>query len=576
MATDESQFDTVVDVLSVGSGAGGMVSALTTKAAGFDVLVIDKSDVFGGSTAMSGGGAWMPNSPFFQRIGQGDDPESTYQYLLKIAGDKVAHERLRRYVEAAPKTMAFLESQSTWLREGFWWNKGYADYHPDLGGQPTGRGLWAVPIDRRVLGEMEPLLRTGTARIRGLPSGMWLTGRDLHSINRLRWNVSLSPYKTLVTMIVRKFRAHVFHERMAANGSALATRLMMTLRDKGIPVWLNTPMRSLILDDSGRVIGVEAERDGKPYRIRARHAVVMATGGFENNPTMRPKYQPTVGTGWSMANPDSQGDGQRAGEAIGAALDLMNESWWFPVIKMPGSVFGSVAERQYPGQFIVNAAGKRFVNEASPYVDFGRAQIAGHETGASHIPGYMILDDRAFKRNFICGHFPGRPIPKDWLSSGLVKRADTIEALAEQLGIDPVSLRETQERFNNFARHGRDEDFKRGDSVYDHFYADPSQPNPNLMEVSQPPYYAFQVYPGDLGTKGGLLTDEDARVLSTDGSVIPGLYACGNASSSVMGNDYAGPGATIGPAMTFAWVAGRHIADSAQQPTDREPIGATQ
>lgn len=565
MAKDESEFDHVVDVLCVGSGAGGMVTALTAKAAGLDALVIEKADVFGGSTAMSGGGAWVPNAPFFQRIGQGDDPESTYRYLLNIAGEDVSHQRLRRYVDAAPEMMGFLESQSTYLREGFWWNKGYADYHPDRGGQPLGRGLWSSPIDRRVLGDMEGSLRTGTPRIRGLPSGMWLTGRDLHSINRLRWNVGLSPYKTLMTMIVRWLRAHLLGERMAANGSALATRLFMTLREKGIPLWLNTPMRSLVTDDTGRVIGVEAERDGRPFRIGARYGVMMATGGFENNPEMRPQYQATVGTGWSMANPDSQGDGQRAGEAIGAALDLMSEAWWFPVIKLPGMKFGSVAERQYPGQFIVNSQGRRFVDEASPYVDFGRAQIAAHETGISHIPAYMIIDDRAWNRNFICGHFPGRAMPKDWLSSGLVKKADTIEGLAEQLGMPPENLRQTLDRFNNFARHGRDDDFHRGDSIYEHFYGDPSQPNPNLMELSTPPFYSFEVYPGDLGTKGGLLTDEDARVLKPDGSVIPGLYACGNASASVMGKDYAGPGATIGPAMTFAWVGGRHIARTARE-----------
>jgi 3-oxosteroid 1-dehydrogenase len=428
-----------------------------------------------------------------------------------------------------------------------------------------GRGVWASPIDRRVLGDMEASLRTVRGRIRGLPSGMWLTSRDLHSINRLRWNLSVSPYKTLGTMIARWLRAHLLGERMAANGSALVIRLFMTLREMGVPLWLSTPMRTLVTDETGRVIGVEAERNGRTFRIGARYGVMVATGGFENNPEMRLKYLATVGTGWSTASPDNQGDGQRAGEAIGAALELMSEAWWSPVIKLPGTLFGSVAERQYPRQFIVNSLGLRFVNEASPYVDFGRAQIAAHETGVSHIPAYMIIDDGARKRNFICGHFPGRAMPTDWLSSGLVKKADTVEGLAEQLAMPPENLRHTLDRFNDFARHGRDDDFHRGDSVYEHFYGDPSQRNPNLMELSTPPFYSFEVYPGDLGTKGGLLTDEDARVLKPDGSVIPGLYACGNASASVMGNDYPGPGATIGAAMTFAWVGGRHIAQEAAE-----------
>jgi succinate dehydrogenase/fumarate reductase flavoprotein subunit len=539
-----------------------MVTALTANAAGLETLIIEKANLFGGSTAMSGGGAWLPNAPVFKRLGESDDPEKIFEYLVRIAGDKVSHERLRRYVDAAPEMAEFLEGQSTHLRNGFFWNKGYPDYHPDKGGNPLGRGLWAVPIDRRLLGEDEQYLRTGTARIRGLPKGMWLTGVDLHSVNRIRWGFQLGPYRTLLRLIWRTIRARMLGERMAPNGSGLATRLRLTLREAGIPLWLETPMKSLITAESGRVIGVEVEHEGKPFRIRARRGVVLATGGFENNEEMRSKYQPIVGKGWSMANPDSQGDGHRAGEAVGGTLDLMDDAWWFPVILMPSGIFGTVAERQYPGQFIVNADGKRFVNEASPYTDFGRAQVDGHATGVSHIPAWMVIDDRAWKRNIVCAHFPGRPMPADWLDSGLVKKADTIEELATKIGVPPDALRQTADRFNAFARAGKDEDFHRGESPYDNYYADPSQPNPNLMEVSKPPFYAFQVYPGDLGTKGGLLTDENARVLRQDGTPIPGLYACGNASASVMGNDYAGPGATIGPAMTFGFVAARHIADS--------------
>ena len=562
MSTDDSQFDEVVDVLVVGSGAGGMVSALTAKAGGLDPVIIEKAEFFGGSTAMSGGGAWVPGAPEFKRLGEHDDPEQVYQYLLNIAGNDVSHARLRKYVESAPRMMEFLESRGPLLRNGFWWNKGYPDYHPEKGGNPLGRGLWATPVDARILGEDEKYLRKGTARMRGLPKGMWLTGKDLHSINKLRWRVGPGPYKTLGRLAWRTVRARVLGERMAPNGSGLATRLRVTVREAGIPLRLNTPMKSLITDDSGRVIGAEAEHGGRKLRIRARRGVILATGGFENNPEMRPKYQPTIGKGWSMASPDSQGDGHRAGEAVGGKLDLMDDSWWFPVIQLPGTIFGSVAERQYAGQFVVNSAGKRFVNEASPYTDFGRVQVDAHETGVSHIPAFMIIDDKAWKRNFICAHFPGRPMPKEWLESGLVKKADTIEALADQLGVPRDALRETQERFNRFARQGKDEDFGRGDSPYDHYYANPKLKNPNLDEVAKPPFYAFQMYPGDLGTKGGLLTDENARVLREDGSVIAGLYACGNASASVMGHDYAGPGATIGPAMTFAWVAGNHIAET--------------
>ena len=568
-------WDHEVDVLVVGSGAGGMVSAITAKAAGLDVLVIEKSDQWGGSTAMSGGGAWLPNAPEFQRLGQDDDPKRLVDYLVAIAGDKVSRERLERYVDAAPRMMAFLEDRSPHIKGGFFWQRGYSDYHPEKGGSPLGRGLWAKPIDRRVLGDDEPTMRGGLGRLPGLPKGMWITGRDLHSINKIRWGGGgVGPYRTLIDMIWRTIRFRTTGERIGANGQALATRLRLTLNDAGVPVWLETPLKRLVTDESGAVGGVESERDGRPFRIGARRGVIVATGGFEHNEAMRARYQPLIRMGWSRGNPESQGDGQRAGEEIGAALDLMDDAWWMPVIELPGRFAGSVAERQYPGQYIVNGAGKRFVNEASPYTDFGRAQITGHESGVPHIPAWMVIDDRAWKRSIMLGHFPGSPMPRDWLKSGLVKRAGTIEELARQIGVPEDALAATHERFNRFARHARDEDFHRGVSPYDNYYADRTQPNPNLAEVNQPPYYAFAIYPGDLGTKGGLLTDENARVLREDGTAIPGLYACGNASSSVMGHDYAGPGATIGPAMTFGWVAARHIADAPRAASPKTEVEA--
>lgn len=559
--------DEVVDVLVVGSGAGGMVSALTANAAGLSTVIVEKSDVFGGSTAMSGGGAWLPGAPAFERLGERDDPERTFEYLVNIAGEVVSHDRLRRYVHSIPEMMKFLEGEHQLLRDGFWWNKGYPDYHPDKGGHPLGRGLWATPITRKVLGEDEQYLRPGSSRAKGLPKGMWLTGADVHSIIGLRWGVGITPVKTLFRLLGRIIRYRFFGERIAANGSALATRLRVAVRDAQIPLRLRTPMRSLITDGDGCVIGAVVESSGHERRIMATRGVILATGGFEHNAEMRREYQPGVGAGWSVANPDNTGDGHHAGVSVGGALALMDSAWWYPVIKLPHGYFGSVVERQFAGQYIVNGVGQRFVNEASPYTDFGRVQVSQHEhSGISHIPAWMIVDDHAWKHNFICAHFPGLPMPKDWLKSGDVKRASTIEELADQIGVPRNALRETHERFNRFARNGKDEDFGRGESIYEHYYANPTLDNPNLDVVGKPPFYAFQIYPGDLGTKGGLLTDEHARVLREDGSVISGLYACGNASASVMGYDYAGPGATIGPAMTFAWVAARHIAELAESP----------
>lgn len=553
-------FDKLVDVVIVGTGAGGMASALTANDAGLDTLMIEKTEYFGGSTARSGGGAWVPNAPALLRKGERDDPQQVLQYLVTIAGDKVPRERLAKYVEESPKLMEFLESQSEWLRDGFFWIEGYSDYHPDKGGNPKGRGVWAVPIDRRLLGADQNHMRPGVKRMQ-LPLGAWITSVDLHDLLAVRWG-GLRHKKIIGKLAYRVVRARVTGERIVASGAALIVRLLLTVREKQIPIMIETPMRSLITDDDGAVIGVEVERRGRPYRIGARHGVILATGGFDHNLEMRRRYQPGIDEEeWSLGSPDNLGDGHVAGEAVGAALDLMDDAWWMPTMKMPdGTLFGLVAERQYPGQFVINAAGKRFVNESSPYTDFVHAQIAGHISGTSHIPAWMIVDDRAFKRNFIAGHIPGTPLPKSWVDCGLARTAPSLEQLAEKLGIPPQTLRETAERFNGFARQGRDDDFHRGESAYDRYYGDPTYPNPNLAEISKPPFYAFALTPGDLGTKGGIVTDENARALRADGSVIPNLYATGNVSSAVMGNDYAGPGATLGPAMTFGYLAARHIA----------------
>jgi succinate dehydrogenase/fumarate reductase flavoprotein subunit len=284
---------------------------------------------------------------------------------------------------------------------------------------------------------------------------------------------------------------------------------------------------------------------------------------------MRKQYHPEVEPGWSSGSQDNVGDGIRIGMELGAAVDLLDDAWWMPSVMWPdGTPHGGVPERQYPGQFMVNAAGCRFTNESSPYTDFGHAQIEGHRTEVSHIPAWMVFDETAWRRNFILGHVPGQPMGK-WAQ--VVITAPTLEQLADRIGVPPVALRETADRFNGFARSGVDQDFHRGESPYDNYYGDHSYPNPNLAEVKDPPFHALAWYPGDLGTKGGLLTDEDARVLREDGSAIRGLYATGNVSAAVMGRDYAGPGATIGPAMTFGFVAAARIA---AELVEAQPVSA--
>ncbi|MGZ4674778.1 MAG: FAD-binding protein, partial [Ilumatobacteraceae bacterium] len=376
----------------------------------------------------------------------------------------------------------------------------------------------------------------------------------------------------LVKLLWRMFRARVFGERMAAIGQSLAARLRLAMKDRGIPLWLDSPMTELITDADGTVIGAVVEHDGRALRIGARGGVILATGGFDHDIQWRRQYLPVLEKDWSFGNPLAMGDGIKAGEKVGGSTELLDEAWWFPAICWPdGRLQFMLNERMMPSQFVVNGEGKRFINEAAPYMDFAHAMIEGQRSGVTHIPCWLITDIRSFHRYVVAGHLPipkvpfapvptGWKVPTAWLESGVVKEGRSWDELADKIGVPADQLRRTAERFNELARTGHDDDFNRGDSAYDNYYGDPTLPNPNLHPLTKPPYYAFQVILGDLGTSGGLRTDEHARVLREDDTAVRGLYATGNTSAAVMGRSYAGAGATIGPAMTFGYVAAQHIA----------------
>ena len=548
----ESEWDQSFDVIVVGSGAGGMTAALTARAAGASVLLLEKSPKYGGSTALSGGGIWAPNNPTLLREGLGDDPADVRAYLHAVIGDRVPAARIEAFAAAAPLALAFLEKQSRHLR--FFWCRGYSDYHPEYpGGRPNGRSIEAMPFDKRQLGPMEAdLLETG---IQG-PAGLWITATDFHDLNQVTrtWlgkRALLRAAGRVATNVVRK-------RRMATTGSALVGRLRLALAEAGVDVWLSAPVRSLVAE-GGRVVGVTTERDGRPVRLGAHQGVILATGGFDHNPELRAKYLSAVEHDWSMGAPTNTGDGIRIGEELGAALDLMDDAWWMPAIEQPkGKLFPLVSERSMPGSLIVNQAGRRFTNESAPYVNFIHDQLRLEAEQGGHVPAWFVMDQRARRRYTFAGVAPYQPLPKSWFGIGTMHSSSTIEGLAAKIGVPAGALADTVESFNAAARKGRDDDFQRGESAYDRYYGDPTLPNPCLNELVKAPYYAAKLVPGDLGTKGGLLTDEHSRVLKEDGSVIEGLYAVGNTSASVMGNEYAGAGATIGPSLTFGWVAARH------------------
>jgi hypothetical protein len=562
-----ADFDHTVDVLIVGSGGGGMTAALTADAAGLDTLVVEKSPKFGGSTALSGGGIWVPGAPSQRKEGYIPDPDGVFQYLKQITGGLVSDARLRQYVDTAPEMMEFLEQLSPWFE--FVWKPGYADYYPELpGGSALGSTINVPAIDLRKLGDEEQNLLQPLALA---PKGIWFAPKDLKLFYQVRQN--WRGKAVLVKLIWRMFRARAFGDRMAAIGQSLAARMRLALQQQGIPLWLSSPMTELITDVDGTVTGAVIEHNGQPKRIQARRGVILASGGFDHDMAWRRQHLPVLEKDWSFGNPAAMGDGIRAAEKIGGSTELLDEAWWFPAICWPdGRLQFMLNERMMPSQFVVNGEGKRFINEAAPYMDFAHAMIDGQNAGVTHIPCWLITDIRSFHRYVVAGHLPipkipfapvptGWKVPKAWLESGVVNEANSFEELAIKIGVPPANLRETAERFNQLARLGHDDDFNRGDSAYDNYYGDPTLPNPNLFPLGKPPYYAFQIILGDLGTSGGLRTDEFARVLRDDDSIVKGLYAVGNVSAAVMGRSYAGAGATIGPAMTFGYVAAKHIAN---------------
>ena len=565
------QFDHVVDVLVVGSGGGGMTAALAADASGLRTLVIEKGSHFGGSTALSGGGIWVPGAPAQRREGYVPSPDGVFDYLRQITDGLVTDARLRTYVDTAPEMMEFLEATSPWFQ--FVWKPGYADYYPELpGGSERGSTINVPAIDLRKLGDEEQNLLQPLALA---PSGIWFAPKDLRLFYQVRQ--SWRGKAVLVKLIWRMFRARVFGDRMAAIGQSLAARLRLAVKDRGIPLWLDSPMTELITDDDGAVIGAIVEHGGTTQRIGARRGVILAAGGFDHDMAWRRQYLPVLEKDWSFGNPLAMGDGIRAGEKVGGSTDLLDEAWWFPAIQWPdGRLQFMLNERMMPSQFVVNGDGKRFINEAAPYMDFAHAVIEGHKSGVTHIPCWLITDIRSFHRYVVAGHLPipkvpfapaptGRTVPKAWLDSGVVKTGGSWEELAAEIGVSADALGRSADRFNELARSGHDDDFNRGDSAYDNYYGDPTLPNPNLHPLTKPPYYAFQIILGDLGTSGGLRTDEHARVLRADDSIVKNLYAVGNTSAAVMGRSYAGAGATIGPAMTFGYVAAKHIADGTQE-----------
>ncbi|MDQ0380156.1 3-oxosteroid 1-dehydrogenase [Amycolatopsis thermophila] len=542
------------DVVVAGSGAAGMTAALAAADAGLSVVVIEKASKFGGSTARSGGGVWIPDNEALRAAGVADTPDQARAYLEAIVGDVVPAELRQAFLDHGPEVVSFVH-RKTPLR--LQWVRGYSDYHPEApGGRPGGRSVEPKPFDGTLLGAELANLEPPYS---GAPLGVPITQADY------RWLSLLARHPKGALRVLRigaRWLAGLARgQRLLSMGQALAAGLRAGLLRAGVPMWLDTPLLDLVTEDD-RVTGVVVRRDGRAETVRARLGVVLAAGGFEHNEEMRAKYQRSpIGTEWTVGAKANTGDAITAGLKLGASVALMDDAWWGPTIPLTGGPWFALAERSRPGCILVNARGERFVNESAPYVEAVHAMYGPGDGPAENIPTWLIFDQRYRDRYMFTGVGPRQKLPGRWFKAGIVTKAPTLGELAARIEVPAAALEATVERFNGFARRGVDEDFRRGQSAYDHYYGDPRQkPNPSLGPLDKAPFYAVRIVPGDLGTKGGLRTDTHARVLREDGSVIPGLYAAGNTSAAVMGHTYAGPGATIGPAMVFGFLASRHLA----------------
>lgn len=548
--------DTEVDLLVIGSGTG-LAAALSAEELGLDVLVAEKANVIGGSTALSGGAYWVPANPALIRDGFKDTVESGREYLGAIVEDSPT-DRWNSFLENGPEAIAMVE-RTTPLE--FFWAEGYSDYHPENpGGAAIGRTCESKPLDASVLGEERGRLR---ATSMAAPIPMPVTGADYKWIN-LMTRTPLTSFPKIIKRVVQGVGGLAIKREYTAGGQALAAGLFAGTIDAGIPIWTRTMLVELIEED-GEVKGAILEQDGKRVTVKARKGVVLAAGGFDHNMEMRRKYQSeTLKKDISLGAETNEGDAIVAAEKVGAGLRLMHEAWWFPSVTPlteGGAPMVLLSERALPGSIIVDETGKRFVNEATGYMGFGQTVLENRANGREIKDMWLVMDQKYRNRYVFAGSvFPTMPFPKEWYDAGVVVRADNPRELAEKMGV-PVQAFTTELReFNQMAEAGIDGDFHRGDSAYDRYYGDPTvKPNPNLRPI-EGKLYAVHVSLSDLGTCGGLMADGAARVQREDGEVIPGLYAIGNTAGNTFGHVYPGAGATISQGLVFGHLAAKDAA----------------
>ncbi len=566
-------FDEVYDFVVVGSGGGSMCAALLLRSLGKSVLILEKTPLVGGTTARSGGVMWIPNNPFMKRDGVEDSFKKAAAYLdALMSGQRDApgstSARRDAYLHEAPRMVDFLVRQGIELDRIRQW----PDYYDELpGGSVPGRTVVAKLFNVNELGEwqgkLQPtFIRTPVALLQPSLEEML----ELPSLKR-----SWRPKLLLAKLVIRGLAAKLTGKHWIAGGGALQGRMLQASLRAGVAIRTECPVGELLVK-RGTVKGIATIKDGRRWTVGATLGVLVNAGGFARNQRMRDTYAPGTSVKWTMATAGDTGEMIEEMMRHGAAIAQMDERVGNQQTHPPGVENGEAkptaqALTASPHAILVDQSGVRYMNEGGSYMAYCKGMLERHKTVPA-VPSWAIFDSQFMRKYMLAGTMPGSPKPRQWYDQGYLKQADTIAALARQLNIEPATLKGTIERFNGFAAKNRDEDFHRGERAYDRWLGDAyNKPSPTLGTVAEAPYYAVPVVPGDVGTYGGVVTDEHARVLRADGSVIPGLYATGVSTASVMGRFYPGAGSSVGPSFVWGYVAAKHAAASADK---RSPLSA--
>ncbi|MEZ5844370.1 MAG: FAD-dependent oxidoreductase [Hyphomicrobiaceae bacterium] len=555
------------DLIVLGAGAGGLTAATVAAKLGLATLLVEKSAYVGGTTAISGGMIWVPDNHLMHAAGLADSAEAARRYLAATVPDAVAAPKLERYIETAPEAIAFLTRETEVALQPV---LRYPDYYPDLpGATPGGRVLEPVPFDGRRLGAAFAWLRPPHPAFTIL-GGMMVSRGDIPHFRRFA-RAAGSTWRVL-RLVLRHLGERLSHDRgtTLVLGNALAGRLLLSALEAGVELCRSVEIADLVVDN-GRCVGVRLAEAAGGNVIAARRGVVLATGGFAHDPELRRRLMPKVADEVSASAETATGAGLRLAETAGAAVvdDAADPAMWVPVSRYRGRdgrplVYPhTVTDRSKPGAIAVDDSGRRFVNEALSYHEFVRAMLASPNGVAMR--AHLICDSRFLWRYGLGAVLPFSRRPGRFLASGYLKRAASIEALGTAIGVDAHALAETVRRYNAAAVRGEDPDFGRGSDAYQRHLGDVDvAPNPCLAPIDTPPFYAVELRPGDLGTAAGIATDASGRVLAPDGQPIGGLFAVGNDAASIMRGHYPGPGITLGPALTYGYLAARAAASGSE------------